>query len=293
MYRDIFRFAIIIFMAGVVTVYAEPWKKSVDLGFTISQNSYSDNWVGGEAGNIAWVSLANGTFERQFSPKFNFRNTSNLQFGQTHTQDKDTKDWKKPVKSTDKIDIDNLGRLTLQAFVDPFVAFRLQSQFLDASFEPIQRLFNPILLTESAGIAKTLLNRDKNQVLTRLGFSIRQNLNRVISDTITEDTKLETDSDGGLESVTDATYKLAANINYTGKLTIFRAIFFSESDKFKGQPEENYWKAVDVNLENTISAAITKYISLNFYTQLLYDKQVSLKGRFKETFGLGLTVKLQ
>jgi len=275
---------------------AEPWKKSLDLGLNLTQNSYSDNWSGGEVGSVSWVSQANGTFERQFSPKFNFKNTTKLQFGQTHTQDENTKDWKKPIKSTDKIDIENVGRFTLQAWVDPYLAFRLESQFLDASYDPVNRLFNPILLTESAGIAKTLFNRDKDQVLTRLGFSFRENIDRMIgpaaTDTVDENLTTETSTDGGIESVTDAQYKIAENISYTGKLTLFKALFFSKSDDFKGTVAEDYWKAVDVNFENGLSVAISKYIVLNFYTQLLYDKQIDLAGRFKETFALGITYKM-
>ena len=288
-----FVFVVIALLLVATLAGAEPWKKTIDLGFTITQNSYSDNWVGGEVGNIGWISLANGIFEKQVSPKFNFRNNTNLQFGQTHSQNKDTKNWEKPVKSTDKIDFDNLGRFTLNAFVDPFVAFRLQSQFLDGSYGPKDRLFNPILLTESAGIAKSLLNRDKNQVISRIGFSLRENLDRAIEDTVTNSTKYKTNTDGGLEFVTDATYQLTKNLNYVGKMTLFKAMFFSKADDFKGTPEENYWKAVDVNWENTFAASVSKYISVNLYTQLLYDKQISLKGRFKENFGLGFTYKLQ
>jgi hypothetical protein len=268
------------------------WKNSLDTGLSFSQNSYSDNWAGGEAGNIAWTALANGTFEKQFSPIFNFRNTSNLQFGQTHSQDKQTKVWNRPLKSTDKIDLDNLGRFTLHAFVDPFIAFRFQSQFLDDSYSPIKRTFNPILLTESAGIARIIYQKDKDQVLSRLGFAIRENLDKTISDTLTKTFKYKTSNDGGLESVTDAKYALHSNIGYTGKLTIFKALYFSKKNDFKGTPQANYWKVVDVNLENTIVASITKLIAVNFYTQLLYDKEVSLKGRFKETFGLGITYKM-
>jgi hypothetical protein len=33
-------------------------------------------------------------------------------------------------------------------------------------------------------------------------------------------------------------------------------------------------------------------IAAKFYTQVLYDKQVSTKGRFKETLGLGLAYKV-
>lgn len=283
----------LVFLLALASIAAaDPWKISLDLGLNLTQNSYSNNWTGGEIGSVAWVSMANGIFERQFSPIFNFKNTTKLQFGQTHTQDEITKDWKKPIKSTDKIDIENLGRFTLQAWVDPYVAFRIESQFLDASYNPVKRLFNPMLLTESAGIAKTIFTRDKDLVATRLGFSLRENINRAIIDTATESTETQTASDGGIESVTDAQYKLAPNINYTGKLSLFKAFFFSKADDFKGTPAEDYWKAVDVNLENGISVAISKYIVLNFYTQLLYDKQVDLGGRFKETFALGLTYKM-
>jgi hypothetical protein len=268
------------------------WKKTLDISLNMSQNSYSDNWIGGETGNIAWTALVNGTFEKQISPIFNFRNTSNLQFGQTHTQDKVTKVWNRPQKSTDKIDLDNLGRFTLHIFVDPFVAFRLQSQFLDDSYSPIKRTFNPILLTESAGIARMIYQKDKNQVLSRLGFAIRENIDKTIADTLSKNFKYKTSNDGGLESVTDVQYALHSNIGYTGKLTIFKALYFSRKNDFKGTPQANYWKTVDFNFESTIVASITKLIIVNFYTQLLYDKELSLKGRFKETLGLGLTYKL-
>lgn len=275
---------------------ADPWTISLDMGLNLSQNSYSDNWEGGDVGSMAWMALANGIFEKQVSPKFNFKNITKLQFGQTHTQDQTTKNWQKPIKSTDKIDIENLGRFTLKAWVDPYVAFRLETQFLDASYEPLKRGLNPMLLTESAGIAKTLFSRNKDQILTRLGLSLRERLNRVIpgtpEDTLTENTELETTTEGGLESVTDVQYKLASNISYIGKLSLFKALFFSKKNEFEGTPAADYWKTVDANFENGLSVAFSKYVSLSFYAQLLYDKQIDLKGRFKETFGLGLTYKM-
>ena len=138
---------IIAAVIGFGSVSAEPWQKTIDFGFNLTQNSYSDSWAGGEAGNITWVSKIDAMFEKQVSPKFNLKNTSKLQFGQTHIQDQETKDWQKPQKSTDKIDIENLGRFTLNAFVDPYVAFRLESQFLDASVDSVKRYFNPLLFS--------------------------------------------------------------------------------------------------------------------------------------------------
>jgi len=43
---------------------------------------------------------------------------------------------------------------------------------------------------------------------------------------------------------------------------------------------------------NTLIASISKFVQVTFYTQLLYDKQISKKGRLKETLALGLTYKL-
>jgi hypothetical protein len=268
------------------------WKKSLNAGLNLTQSSFSDNWVGGDAGNLSWLAQVNGTFENQISEKFNFRNISILQFGQISSQDKDTKNWSRPRKSTDKIDLDNLGRLTLHAFVDPFVDFRIQSEFLDASYAPKQRLFNPVLLTESAGIAKMVYQRDKNQVLTRLGFAVRENINKAIDDTLAETTKYETATDGGLESVTDVAYQFASNVSYIGRLSILKAFFYSKKDDFKGTPQENYWKTVDFNWENTLNVNVTKILTMSFYSQLIYDKQVSLAGQFEETFGLGLKFNL-
>ena len=291
MKKSMLLIALILMANSSMLAAGEPWSKSIDLGLNLTQNSYSDSWTGGEAGNIAWVSKADAIFEKKVSPKFNFKNISKLQFGQNHTQDKDTKNWQKPTKSTDKIDIENLGRFTLNTYVDPYVAFRIESQFLDASYDPLKRYINPILLTESAGVARVLYEKEKDQILSRLGFSVRQNINKIIVDTVAETFETETSSDGGFESVSDIRFVLSDKLNYTGKLSLFKALYYSKKDDFIGQPSEDYWKAVDVNFESTVSASINKYVVVTLYAQLLYDKQIDLRGRFKETLALGLTYK--
>ena len=37
---------------------------------------------------------------------------------------------------------------------------------------------------------------------------------------------------------------------------------------------------------------VTKYLMVNLYTKFLYDKEVDLGGRFKQTLSLGVTYKL-
>lgn len=272
--------------------HTEPWSKSFDTNFTLTQTSYSDSWAGGEAGNISWVWNANGLFKKAMSSKFTFRNTSKLSFGQTHTQDKTTKKWASPEKSTDLIDIENLGLFTLDAYVDPYVGVRFESEFLDASVPGLNRYLSPFKITESAGIAREFLKSEKNDLLSRLGFALRQILTQQVTDTVLKEYDTKTTNDGGIESVTDLKLTMAQNLSFTSKLTLYKALFFSKADDFKGTPQEDYWKAIDINWENGLSASVAKYVTVSLYMQLLYDKEINLKGRFKQTLALGLTYKL-
>ncbi|MCP4581203.1 MAG: DUF481 domain-containing protein [candidate division Zixibacteria bacterium] len=279
----------IILIVSVSGLNAEPWKKSLDTDFTLTQNAYSDSWTGGEAGNISWVWNANGVFEKQMSPKFNFKNTSKLSFGQTHIQDKDTKDWASPQKSTDLIDIENVGKFTMGWVVDPYVALRIESQFVDASDTIANKnlYLNPMRFTESAGASRQFYKTEKNELLSRLGLAIRQNMVKWVEGQ-DGDTDSEITNDGGLESVTDLKLTMSETLNFTSKLTLYKAFFFSKSDD---DPEDN-WKAVDVNWENRVSASVAKYVTVSLYTQLLYDKEIDVRGRFKQTLAMGITYKL-
>jgi hypothetical protein len=269
------------------------WKKTLVVDVTTTQTSYSDSWVGGEAGSVNWVGNLNGSAEKQFKPWFDFKSTLKLSFGQTITQDAETKKWSSPKKSTDLIDWENVGLLTLHKFVDPFTAFRLESQFMDARVPTRKLYFTPIKLTESAGISRRFYEKEDDVFSSRLGLALRQiiktNVDTLQASLPTVDSTL---TDGGIESVTDLNLTLRENLQYTAKLTLFKALFFSKSDQVKGTPSEDYWKAIDVNWENIVTAAITKIITVNFYTQLLYDKEVSKKGRFKETLGIGFVFRM-
>ena len=154
-------------------------------------------------------------------------------------------------------------------------------------------MFNPMTFTESAGIAKVFIQEEKRELSTRLGFGFRQHTNRdVLIDPINDVRETQSTNDGGILSVTDFKTPLAQErILFTSKLTLYKAIFYSEEDALVGLPNEDYWKEVDINWENIFSASITKYLMVNLYTQLLYDKELDLAGRFKETLSLGLTYK--
>lgn len=267
------------------------WQKTMQIDLTTTQASYSDSWSGGEAGSVNWLTNLNSEIQKPMKVWFHFRSQLKLSFGQILTQDQETKQWSKPKKTTDLIDWETVGRLTLNTFVDPYAAFRFESQFVNSSNAAKKLYLSPKKFTESVGIARKLYSKDKDQIITRLGIGLRQITKTVIVDSLlnTVDSTL---TDGGMESVTDLGLHLSEKVSLTTKLTLYKAFFFSESDKVKGTAFENDWKAIDVNWENIVSASVAKLITVNLYTQFLYDKEVSHKGRIKETIAIGFVYKV-
>ena len=273
---------------------AEPWSVSVDASLTMSENAYSDNWTGGESGTINWMFLSNSLAEKQLTPIIHNKNVLKLQFGQNLIQEKSTKNWQPPEKSNDLIDFESVFRFNIQAWVEPFASGRLESRFADKSDPDNTLYFNPVTLTESAGIAKVIVKEEARDWTARIGAGFREHIMRDVLDPADLSRSTETNVDGGLEFVNDVRTPLAGGrITLQSKLIVFQALFFSKSDDLKGLPEEDYWRAPDINFENIFTASITSYIAVNLYTQLLYDKEIDKAGRFKQTLGLGLTWKYE
>ena len=285
--------AFILILVSSSASIADPWTKSVDANLTMTQNAYSDNWIGGEAGTLSWVFNSNSLFERQLNPTINAKNTLKLFFGQTHSQDRDTKNWEKPLKSTDRIDFETVFRFTFGGFVDPYASGRIESQFLDQSDRLHGHLVNPVLFTESFGIAKVLTKVEKREWTARLGGAFRESLNRYLFDETTGRRQRKTTTDGGVLFVSDFKTPLAdTTMMIASRLSVYKAFYFSESQNIDGQFNMDYWKSPDVNWETLFTANITKYLMVNLYVQFLYDKEVDLAGRFKQSLSLGVTYKL-
>lgn len=200
-----------------------------------------------------------------------------LSFGQSKLQDKDTDKWSKFQVSTDVIDFETVGKFTLGGFVDPYIAGRLQTQFLDGIPENHKvKYVNPLIFTESFGIAKNLIKKENQVLSTRFGGATYQRVNRKVNNT----------NDGGLELVTKYNINTKSNnISYSLFLNLYQAIFSSEDEI------DNKWKAIDIDWQNNITMNITKYVMINFMFQLLYDRNLSEEARTRQTLSMGLTFK--
>ncbi len=89
------------------------------------------------------------------------------------------------------------------------------------------------------------------------------------------------------------------DLKYVTKLRVFQALFNSESDDLEqlaadlGDPDlADTWKTADVAWEHTLSASVAKYIQVSLFAELLYDKEVDVRGRFREILGLGVSYKM-
>ncbi|MFN8178140.1 MAG: DUF3078 domain-containing protein [bacterium] len=272
-----------------------PWALSVVGGINLAESAFSDNWAGGDKGNINWVLNADLGAKRQLSSKVNWSNQLQLAFGQTSTQRSDAaspsrKSWSTPDKTTDLILFESVGRFTLGAFVDPYLSFRLDSQFLDES-DPIGRIaLNPIKLTETAGAARVLHCGDadsagcKEEWIVRTGFGFRQSIARSFADSTGRKNNFTT-NDGGVELQSTAKFPLAdKRVLYDAKLLVFLPVFYSRSDALTEfdriaraadparEAVADFWKVPDVNFQNTFTSQITSWLNVNLYAQWVYDK---------------------
>ncbi|MBU0509353.1 DUF3078 domain-containing protein [bacterium] len=285
--------------AAQETTPAQKWKVQIESGLGVTQAAYSDNWTGGESGSILWASAFRGKAEKQISPSWYWGNELKLAFGQTHNQVKvtdslgvETKKWTSPQKSTDKIRYDGILRLTRGWVVDPYAAGVFESQFLDASGTR-KRYVNPVDLTETMGVARDVVKIPDRYVLTtRFGAGFRQRF--ICRDDPADPAKTisESSNDGGLEWVTDfALGSAKSKYSFLSKLTLFQALFYSKADELKGLPNEDYWKTADLNWDNVLTANVTSILQVSLAWQLLYDKEIDLGGRLKETLTLGVAYK--
>ncbi|GJM43484.1 MAG: hypothetical protein DHS20C21_03260 [Gemmatimonadota bacterium] len=277
--------------SGAETLPPGPWNFGVTGTLNLSQSAFSDNWSGGDKGNINWV--LNGDFEakRQLNAKFNWSNQLQLAYGQTSSQKLDPaspgkKRWAAPDKTTDLVLLESVGRWTLGGWADPYAAFRLDSQFQDDS-DPIGKLlFNPVKVAETAGIARPFIQEEEREVISRIGFGFRQSFARSFTDATGDATESFSTNDGGVEFQTDAKLPLADDrILYTSKLQVFWPVFYSASGDLEdfdalvaasgavtGEAVADFWKSPDVNWQNTFTSEVTSWLNVNLYVQWVYDK---------------------
>jgi len=252
------------------------WKNNLVTGLNLTQVSFKDWQQGGEDA-LAWTLWMEGKSADDLA-KTNWTTTYKFAFGQTKLGKQDIR------KTDDKIDLESVLSYKLGVKINPYVAATLKTQFArgflynsDGTKTAVSKFFDPAYLTQSAGLAYQLAP----QVLTRFGFALRE----VITSDFTgyaDDPKTlsieKTKTEGGLESVTTVDWKLAENLLFKSKLELFAAI--------------NDLDVVIVRSDNTLSAKVSKYVTVNLNVQLINERPVTPRTQVKETIAIGLSYTL-
>ncbi len=262
------------------------WTVTSETNLTLTQYAYSDNWEGSETGALSWAADTRVVAESQLTSVLHTRNRLELEYGQTHNQNAETNEWSRPVNSTDDIDFETVWRFTLGGLVDPFAAGRLESQFTDERDPDETRYINPMILTESLGAARQIVDDGPRQWSVRLGGALRQHIDDGVLNAETDEIESETTVDSGLEFVSEYATPLAGErLTFTSKLGVYQALYFSESEDI----ESDDWRSPDVEWENKLSAGITDFLMVNLNLDAFYDKEIDGDLRLRQTLSLGLT----
>jgi Protein of unknown function (DUF3078) len=291
--------AILSLLMAATTVQAQeevltpgPWNWTGTSALNLTQSTYTQNWAGGDRGQIAWVLNLDMGAVRQFNRGFNLANSLKLAYGQTSEQNFDpTGDlvWDHPDKSTDQILFESLARFTGPRLFAPYASLRLESQFRDESYGNLGALtLNPVKLKEAVGLSRMLRKTEDSELLTRFGFGARQTFGRSLRQDASTLAIIEdrfTSNDGGFEWQTDVTQPMfEKKIEFKAQLLVFQPVFYSKAEALEDydrlvvaadpghESVADFWKSTDVNLQSTLTSKITKYLQVVLFAQLIYDK---------------------
>ena len=253
------------------------WTHSVVAGLTATQVSFTD-WSQGGENALAYSATLNGKSVND-QQLINWANEYKFAYGQTRLGDQGLR------KTDDMIDISSVVSYKTGWIVNPYLSATLKSQFTrgykyDATgtSTAVSDFFDPAYLTQTAGATYQPIPELK----TRLGAGLREILASRFAALYTDDpatTTLEKSKvDGGLESVTEANWKIEENILFTSKLELF--------DPFK------HLDQVVVRNDNTLTMKISKYLVTIVDVQLINERLITPRTQVKETLALGFTYTL-
>ena len=246
------------------------WKHIVVAGFTGTQVAYSD-WVQGGENAIAWDAALDGKSIYAL-PTYVWTTTLDFGYGNTRLGAEGTRN------TDDKIDIASELKYKVDAYVNPYASATFKTQFATGyTYDALGNktansdFVDPAFLIQSAGGSYQPIP----QVKTRIGLALRE----IIANTYTQYAGGEkTETEGGLESVTEVEAHFQENLLFHAKLELFSA--------FKKMDE------VVVRSDNTLTAKITKYFSTNIDVQLIQEKAISPRTQIKQGIALGISYDL-
>jgi hypothetical protein len=254
-----------------------PWKHAMIISANVTQISFTD-WAQGGENSLAYALFLEGksTYAENV---IDWVNSYKFGFGQAKLGSQGIR------KTDDKIDLESVLTYKLGTYVNPYASASLKTQFIEGvNFNaaglatPVSNFFDPAYLTQSAGVGY----QPMPELKTRLGAALREIVCNTFSSMYTDDpstTEIEkVKIDGGIESVTEVGWSVMENVMFTSKLELFA-------------PIKNF-KQTTMRSDNTLSAKVNKFLSVNFNILLLNDSRIQPRTQVKQTLAVGFSYTL-
>jgi hypothetical protein len=253
-----------------------PWKHTMILSANITQVSFTD-WAQGGENALAYALFIEGK-STYAEGVIDWVNSYKFGFGQAKLGSQSIR------KTDDKIDLESVLTYKVGAFINPYASASLKSQFIEGATynaagqaTPVSNFFDPVYLTQSAGVGY----QPMPEVKTRFGIALREVVTDKFNTYSDDPTTVQVEKvkvDGGMESVTEIGWTVLENVLLNSKLELFAPI--------------KYFEKTTVRSDNTLSAKVNKYLSVNLNVQLIHDTQVQARTQIKQTLALGFSYTL-
>jgi hypothetical protein len=259
-----------------ITLADTSWKHTVIISANITQVSFTD-WSQGGENALAYALFLEGKSTYAVD-QINWVNSYKFGYGQARLASLGIR------KTDDKIDLESVFTYKIGGYINPFASASLKTQFKEGVMydaaghaTPVSNFFDPAYLMQTVGFGYQSIP----EVKTRLGAAVREVITKsyvVYSDDPTTTQVEKVKVEGGVESVTEVNWTLMENILLTAKLEIFAPV--------------KHFNHMTVRSDNTLSAKVNKYLSMNLNVQLINDPAVQARTQIKQTLALGFNFTL-
>jgi hypothetical protein len=249
------------------------WKHTMIISANITQISFTD-WAQGGENALAYALFLEGKSTYAVEV-IEWVNSYKFGYGQAKIGSQSIR------KTDDKIDLESILTYKIGKHVNPFASASLKTQFTegvmyDASGHatPVSNFFDPAYLMQTVGVGY----QPGPEVKTRLGAALRETIAKTFAGKYSDDLTTTSEVEKlrveiGMESVTEVGWTVMENVILNAKLEIFAPL--------------KHFDRTSVRSDNTLSAKVNKFLSMNLNVYLLNDPQVQARTQIKQTLALG------
>ncbi len=284
-----FQLVAVVLFAAVVFCHVNPviceeeappplgWDNELLAYLNLNQASF-DNWSAGGENTMGWQTGLTGIFTN-YAPRREWVNTLRLAYGMQKAGDQEA------IKSIDEMRLGSVYNYIANYHVDPYVAFRFESQFAkgyaysDSDKVEVSNFMDPGYFTESLGIGRTFLEKI---IRSRMGLAFKQTVTDKFPIPYADDPETEKTekvrNKVGLEWVTTVDWQISESLRYISLVDVFSDMKASNQ--------------IDVRWDNLLAAKVASFVTVALDFRLFYDRDISTRRQLNQALSIGFTYTL-